>query len=397
MSPQNPTETEESDEAIATHREAREYARGRLDVEHGDVYEWSGLVHDPQVRQVLAFAKQEYEPREGMPPRFEETEFFHAAMKKYATEAATEAIYEGNVSQTAYLSGLPSYKSDISGLHAINRLADWLVSSEQCKLIYAAALMGRGKTDFSLLLFEIIADHYARIRRHAPDAAPRPEFATNFYARPPDDADVDVHEFHRYSEFMEWAEGGNSDMERWFIFDEASTELTAQSGANAQEVAERFAPFVKKMRKLGINMIVIGHDRGDVHPAIRSIASFIDKTGRKTAEIYEGIKSREPYGHHLSVSGIPATSWEFDTDDVASWTWDADVVDDVDRDDDRIDEEEWQAWRDERMAAIYAETDLSWRDVGRLFGVSRSTARRRSQEVEPSVEPAPENPKAMGD
>jgi len=44
------------------------------------------------------------------------------------------------------------------------------VSSEQCKLIYLAALMGRGKTDFSLLLLEIIHDHFRRVRSHDPEA-----------------------------------------------------------------------------------------------------------------------------------------------------------------------------------------------------------------------------------
>ena len=390
-----------SDEAIASFREAREYSRGGLDVEHSDVYEWSGLIQDSDVREALAFLKREYDrQRAGMPSRFEETEFFRAAMKKYATESHSKAISEGNVSQVTYTAGLPGYDSDLSGLHALNQLADWLVSSEQCKLIYLAALMGRGKTDFSLLLLEIIHDHFRRVRSHDADAAPKPEFATNFYLDPTDD--VEVREFHHYSELKEWADSGTSDDEKWMIFDEASTELTAQSGSNAQKVAETFAPFVKKMRKSGVNMIVIGHDKGDVHPAIRSIASFIDKLSTKKAEIYEGIKSREPYGHRLSIGGIPKTSWTYDTDDVATWHWDTEVdedvvnIDDLDLEsrDDLMTEEEWTTFLNRRMEVIYDETELTWEGVGDIFDLKGETARKRVKRLDPASESSEE---AVGD
>jgi len=385
----------QSDEAIATFREAREYARGTLDADHADVYEWSGLIQDSRVREVLAFMKREYDSeRAGMPTRFEDTDFFDAAMKKYATESHSEAISEGNVSQVAYTAGAPGYESDVSGLHALNQLADWLVSSEQCKLVYLAALMGRGKTDFALLLLEVVHDHFRRVRSHDADAAPEPEFAANFSCNPT--ADLEVQEFHYYSDLVSWAEDGTSSDERWMIFDEASTELTAQSGANAQQVAEKFAPFVKKMRKCGINMIVIGHDRGDIHPAVRTIASFIDKVSQKRAEIYEGVKSREPYGHKLSIGSIPETSWGFDTDDVATWHWDDEVEDDIDEEDleereDTITAEEWRNWRNRNTAAIYDGTDMSWREVGELFDMNGEEARKAVDGLddEISVEPAP--------
>lgn len=380
-------------------RELREYARGTLDVDHSDISHVAGLVDDPKVMEFLLFSAEEYQPRGDMPNSFWDTRFAEDIIRRHATDKATKAIQQGDQSSAAYLTGVPSYESDISGLKAINQLSDWLLNSEQCKVIYAAALMGRGKTDFALLLLQIIHDHYERLQQSGHDA-PTPEFACNFYARSPDGVDVDIEEYHNYERFLEWAEQGNSDMERWFIFDEASTELTAQSGANAQDVAEIFAPFVKKMRKMGINMIVIGHDRQDVHPAIRSVASFIDKTGTKTAQIYEGIKRREPYGHRLSLSGIPPTDWIYDTDDVASWEWGDEVVDDTDPLEDRddlISEDEWEQWRDERMVALYETTSMSYKDIGDVFGVSKSTAGRRIRELRDSgvdIQPAPATPEA---
>lgn len=370
------------DDQTATFREFRQYARDDLDVPHHDVHPFAGLIEDDRTRHALEVISEAYHRFDSdgdvvkeLPHDVADTQFMRRAVRKYATDLATKAVREGNLSQTAFLTGLPSYKSDVSGLHAINQLADWLVHSEQCKLIYCAALMGRGKTDFMLLLFEVIHDHFRRVRRSVDDTqVPIPEFATNFVVDPPDDIDADLKEFHSYSELQRWAEKGNSDDERWFIFDEASTELTAQSGANAQEVAETFAPFVKKMRKCGVNMIVIGHDRGDVHPAIRSIASFIDKTNTKTAKVYEGIKSREPHGLLMSLSGIPPTTWEFDTDDVAEWSWDDEIESGSDDDPGEfMSEEEWREWRNERIRAIYGSTTLSQSEVGEFFDVSQST------------------------
>lgn len=322
------------DDVGATFRELREYSRGELDVDHHDVHPVSGLVKDDRVRRVLIWMAENYNPsREeldaGMPRSFWETEFAQRAVRTFASETATKAIENGNLTQAAYMTGLPSYKSDVSGLHAINQLADWLVHSEQCKLVYLAALMGRGKTDLSLTFLEVIHDHFRRVDKATDAEVPTPEFAANFHAETPADVDTEIEEIRTERRLLEWAETGDSSQERWFIFDEASTELTAQSGANAQKVAETMAPFVKKMRKRGINMIVIGHDAGDVHVAIRSLADYVDKTGLKSASFYAGVNKREGQGHLFDLGGIPPTSWSFDTDDTAEWTWLADEGEDA--------------------------------------------------------------------
>lgn len=367
---------------VASFRELREYARGRLDVEHHDVHPIAGLIDDDDVREALMFMAENYSPTRadleaGMPRSFWETALARKAIRKHATSVATSAVADGNLTQVSYVTGLPSYESDVSGLHAINQLADWLVHSEQTKLIYLAALMGRGKTDLSLTFLEVVDDHYRRLRRSVEDAQIVPEFAANFHVEAPD---VDVAHIDNYDDLVEWGERGSSAEERWFVFDEASTELTAQSGANAQNVAETMAPFVKKMRKMGINMIVIGHDKGDVHVAIRSLADFVDKTGLKSASFYAGIKQREPTGHLFDVNGIPPTSWTFDTDDTADWDWcledgEGEVAS-------GISEDEMRAFRDERMARLYALTDVSQKQIATAFDVSQKTVSRAVNSIE---------------
>jgi hypothetical protein len=345
-----------------------------LDVDHHDVHPIAGLVDDEVTREMLMWLAEVWDPTdadgqpledelgERVPQSFWETPLARETVRAHATERLTASIEDGNVTQTAYLTGAPSYKSDVSGLHALNQLADWLVHSEQCKLIYMAALMGRGKTDLACTFFEVIHDHFRRLKRSLKqegldDAAaevPEPEFAANFHVETPSDVDIEVKQFNHEDSFLEWAEQGSSDLERWFVFDEASTELTAQSGENAQKVAEKMAPFVKKMRKLGINMIVIGHDKGDVHVAIRSMADFVSKQGLKTASFYAGINEREPTGHLFDLDGIPPTSWDFDTDDMASWEW-SDEEGEVE--DEGMTEQEFKHEVEERGAQLWFHMD----------------------------------------
>lgn len=308
--------------------ELREYALGDLgEADHDDVNPAAGLFEDDDVRDLMVFAEQAWERRkDDDEPDFWGTNWAADRRELAATERASTAIRDGNLSQIEYLTGMPEYENDVSGLNTVRKLENWLCHSDRCKLIYLAGLMGNGKTDWALTMLATVYWVHQRLREQigefgaSPDDVPEPEFAANF-AVDPAPADLECRHFSSYDDLVRWGEQGSSDLERWFIFDEASTELTAQSGANAQDVAEYFAPFVKKMRKLGINMIVVGHDKGDVHVAIRSLADFVDKPGLKSASVYAGINKREPQGHLFDLDRIPPTEWEFDTDDMADWSW----------------------------------------------------------------------------
>lgn len=360
-------------------RELREYARGGLDTDHHDVHPHAGLIRDPETRRALSFLAEAYDPSDedlekGMPRDFWDTPLAQRAIRKHATAAATSAIRDGNASQAAYMTGLPGHDSDVSGLHAVMNLAEWLVDSENCKLIYLAALMGRGKTDLSCLLGEVIADHYRRVERTVDDDVhvPTPEFASNFHVDTPSDA-PDVREINHHAELVEWMERGSSAEERWFIFDEASSELTAQDAGNAQKVVKRMGSLIKKMRKRGVNMIVIGHDKGDVHVAIRALADFIDKQSLKSAQIYQGINGREPVGHVMDVDGLPPTSWNFDTDDTADWCWCDEGAEDCPHAvgegaiEDTWNEDDYRDLLAERAARLWQQTDLTQEEAAEVL------------------------------
>lgn len=361
------------DQLRAAASEVREYALSAIkEIDHADLSRAAGLVPDDDTRHMLTFAERAYNrhKEDGDPP-FWETEWASRRLERAATDMAQEALRSGNLTQLEYLTGMPEYESDVSGLHATSQLINWLCHSENCKLIYMAALMGRGKTDLAVTFLQVIHWHYKRMAESlslvsdtvSGNDVPQPEFAANFKVEPAAEG-AEVLEIKDMDTLEEWADEGSSDDVRWFIFDEASTELTAQSGANAQDVAEVMAPFVKKMRKKGINMIVIGHDKGDIHKAIRSMADFVDKTGLKTCSIYSGIQNREPTGHLVDLDGIPQTGWDFDTDDMAEWSWGSALEDDGETLDSGMSDREFKQRLAIRAADLYEwSDDLSMKEA----------------------------------
>mgnify|MGYP006278869063 CR=1 FL=1 len=361
-------------------RELREYVRGVLDVDHQDVSRIAGLVEDDEIREILVFASQVYDPsaHPDLPPSFWDTEWAQRLVELYGTEAAADAIESGDNKKAAYLTGIPNYSRDMSGVDAEDELEDWLCHEDPCKVVYLAALMGRGKTSFAVRCIQAVYRHYKRARKIAeetdgldPKNVPTPEFATNFAIDVPEGVDVDWQLIDNHEDLVEWAEEGSSDQIRWFWFDEASSELTAQDGSNAQKVVKKMNTLVKKARKNGINIGVIGHDKGDVHILFRSLADFVHKPELKRVTVFEGINKREPVNPKFSLRSVPDATWGYDTEDMAEWSWgDEDAEDGEPADgisEDQLLETEYRII----ARTYYRNDDLSYRAVGDLVGCGK--------------------------
>lgn len=371
-------------------RELREYALGKLDVDHQDVSPITGLVGDDQIREFLVFAEQIYDPtaHPQLPSNFWETELAKRAVAQEATETASQAIKQGDNAVAAYLAGIPNYSRDMSGADAQDALEDWLCHEDAAKVVYLAALMGRGKTSFAVRTMQVVHRHYARARKIAeetsgldPSNVPDPEFATNFRVDVPDA--VNWRLIDNYDDLVEWTEAGSSSDVRWFWFDEASSELTAQDGANAQRVVRLMGSLVKKMRKNGVNMGVIGHDKGDVHILFRSMADFVHKPELKRVVVYEGISNREPVGEKFSLRSVPDATWEFDTEDTAEWAWESDS--EPETPDGFVPEEDLLAAEHRIIArAYYREDDKGYRKIGDLVGCGKDKVADAVSRFEPA-------------
>ena len=353
-------------------RELREYLSGNLDVEHNHG-SLAGLIEDPDVRDVLTFMDQVYEPTEGMPADFWDTDFAKHALRKYVDKRAARAFVKGDEKGAGSVTGLVNYEPDLSGMSTANRIEEWLIQENQVRTIYISGTQGAGKTDLSLLLCQLVNRHFERARGVEgvdTDAVPRPEFATNFAVTPPEGVDQKM--INQYGDLVNWLDG-SSDEEKWFVFDEASTELTAQTGANSQKVVEYMGELYKKGRKNGLSgLIVIGHDSKDVAPLFRQLADYVHKRGTKEASVYASVSDRDGEGHLFDMSGIPQTDWDYDTDDTADWSWEGGS------DPDGVSDEVRREWRDEHIRAVWevAPDDMRKKDLASAFDVSGSTVSR---------------------
>lgn len=366
-------------------RELREYVAGRLDVDHDNASP-AALIHDDEVRKVALFMENTYEPPrlddgsipEGFPEDFWETNFGQRMLKKHVSDSIARAFREGNKEQAGAVVGLPNYENDVSGLHTANRLADWLIGGNEMSIIYLAGTQGAGKTDFSLTMMEVVRRHFERATQvEGIDSGdvPTPEFATNFSVTTPPDADHRL--INQYGELEGWLTEGSSDEQKWFVFDEASTELTAQSSSNAQKVVEKMNELVKKGRKFGLSgLVVIGHDSKDVAPLFRMLADYVEKTGTKTASFYASVQDREGAGHLFDVSGIPEATWDYDTDDTATWSWSGGSSS-GDGESGGYTEAELRELRDERICWLYENVEgINQSDLADAFDVSTATVSR---------------------
>jgi hypothetical protein len=400
-----PDELDGTDEANDIRRSFGELRMAALGESPADVKgldEHGGLVQDGRVLDVLSTLQEAYDPAEylddetarQMPRNIADTDVWESVMAVAANRAASRAVSTGDIRTAEFLTGSQDWSSDQSGMHTRSRLERWLCETEQTRVVYIAAPMGRGKTSLAVSFLQVVWRNYQRARESMKEMVdaddlppgvsfddvlpPEPEFCANFDVDAPDASDAAVAEVHNYDDLL--AEQGpgsgwipadaSSDDERWLIIDEASTELTAQSGENAQKVAEIFAPFVKKMRKKGVNLIVIGHDGGDVHVAIRSIADFVDKASTKSAAVYRSIKNRDGQGHLFDLNRIPDATWAYDTDDVAEWSWgsaegeDGDVLDDETR----------RELRDQNIRRIYASIEeVTQSDLADAYDLRQAT------------------------
>lgn len=359
-------------------RELREYVAGRLDVEHSDASP-AALIADDEIRALAFFMEDVYDPsrHEDLPPDFWETVYGKRLLREGVTERAAKAFNESKKELAGSITGLPNYESDISGLHTTNRLEDWLIGGNEMSIIYLAGTQGAGKTDFSLSMLQVVDRCFERAKQVEgvnPSDVPTPEFATNFSIQTP--SGVDHRVINDYGSLSEWLTEGSSDEQKWFVFDEASTELTAQSSSNAQKVVEKMNELVKKGRKFGLSgLVVIGHDSKDVAPLFRMLADYVEKTGTKTASFYASVRDRDGEGHLFDLSGIPQSEWKYDTDDTASWDWSDGSGSSSGSG--GYTEAELRELRDERIQRLYERVDgITQPDLADAFDVSTATVSR---------------------
>jgi|GEM_PF-1149330 len=378
-----------SDSADARERpieaEYREYVRGNLPNQDAepDAYDWAGLVHDPELREVLAYCEEAYEPLTADAPReFGGHRVMQELRKKHGTHSGTMALEAGNMSQLSYFSGLVGYKRDVSGMQALMQLQR-LIEETPVFISYLYGVMGSGKTDFAMLLLEVFASVYGRENVH---------MAANVRS---DDLDEHINHYSELVERLEDRRDRIQDGEELdpfiFVVDEAAQIFTG-SGSD-QHKAKQLAKLLKLARKSNAHILLIGQDGKDIGPSLRALCTvFVQKVkhSEKTykANLYQDVKNREGQGEIMSLDNVPETNY----DDFSTWDEGDFVFDDEDdaededlpsMDDIRELEEDHER---EMMAILSTTSDLTNAEVGEIYEVSERTVRRAKAEYEDELE-----------
>lgn len=312
---------QQASEEFSTSAELRSFIEGNLAGDNTDVYPHAALVSEPDVLDLMNFMESAYAgEHEEMPYYFKNTEMGEILRKASATRTTTKAVREGNISQMKYISGKQSYTNDVSSIHTLINLRDKL--GKDAYIQYLFGHMGNGKTDFAILQAELAhIEHNADIGTNIKSLAEEREHVTYI---------------PQYGDLLRWlADGKNVDSideiaeldidvdEKLFIFDEASSHASGYSD-DAYETQKKLGTLVKKIRKVGGNLIIIGHTGKDVHPDIRRITNdCVSKSRLKKAEYYHAVNEQgNGSGHKETISGIPQTNWnEYDTNEITNWDW----------------------------------------------------------------------------
>lgn len=313
--------TENEENIFMASAELRSYIENDLEDNNDDIHKHAGLVDSSEDLEVMnAFASM-YEPsHDEMPYDFYDTKAGKTMKKNLSSEFATKAVKAGSVSMMKYVTGMQSYKKDASGLHTLRKLIKQL--KKDAYISYLFGHMGNGKTDFANLMGEIAKEELGY------------EIASNQKSLEEKDEYI-----WTYGGFLNWLADGHditsikdiqdlkdegvefSADNKLFIFDEGSNHASGYQ-SDAHDAQELLGKLVKLIRKVGGNMLIIGHTGKDVHPDIRRLSNdCIHKTGKKTAKYYESVEESEGKGLKFSVSAIPKTNWEYDTLEICKWSW----------------------------------------------------------------------------
>jgi hypothetical protein len=358
----------------------REQAKGNKPDEL-EAHPHVGMVADSHVRRYLSHLASHYDPElvadmagvavEEVPARFEETQLFREVIENEGTETATRALHGGDAQTQSYLVGDAAARSDISGVHAIQDLRDMLIRA--APIVYIFGPPGSGKTNFGVFMAELWQ------REHHEG-----QVATNI--RTLEEADDWIPTYGRLSSWLDenlkqLPEGGTTMVEdappKLFIFDEASSHASGR-GKQGAEAGAKLGPLVYKIRKANAGLIIIGHDGKDVHPAVRTLATVVQKKRgeRKKATLFEDVRNREGKGMVMDLTAIPETAWTYDHREATSWDWtEAQSEEQAKEDEVRQLAEEIAQEKEEgyvrtlahRMATSES-NDLSESEIGRILG-----------------------------
>jgi predicted XRE-type DNA-binding protein len=266
-------------------------------------------------------------------------------------------VEENDSPRLAYFRGYKDGERDVSGIKSLTRLFK-IITSPGGRILYVFGNQGAGKTDFVVLVGEMLHE-FMGVEVH-----------TNIKSATENRGGA-----YHFDDVEGLKEAIRKDERTFIILDEASRLLR---GENHHEVIEAFQGDLHSLRKSDSNIVLIGHSGKDIDPLFRALATFVHKEGRERVTLYEGARVTtegrvDGYGELLSLSGIPPTNWDFDTDEESTFSMSEDTgAEYTEKEVENLLEDEIREYRNGLMPVLYQETDLSQNDIADLLGVTQA-------------------------
>ncbi|WP_255148999.1 hypothetical protein [Halorarius halobius] len=326
-----------------------------------DLHAHAGLAPDAEPRELLNFLATAYDPDHAeLPARVEETALYQDVLRNTATDAVTEAVEEGNISQMQYNVGMVSHDTDASDSAFRTWLQSTLVS--EASVFFVTGGMGAGKSDWAANCGDewhmAVRGRVATNIESLSDRNPVPEYVSSYT-----EAEALMKESR--DDFM-------------LIIDETGQGLTGY-GKEGQQ-ARALAKLLKLVRKgdapAGTKrcIVFIGQTVRDLSKDLRRLVAqtgaFFHKSSKKRLEVYgEELIEAEISNAQPSkvVKGIPKARWTFDTTEepVFDMSGALDDGDDESAEDARKSEKE-------RTAQRLRDQGMSGTDIAEVVGMSKT-------------------------
>jgi hypothetical protein len=160
---------------------------------------------------------------------------------------------------------------------------------------------------------------------------------------------------------------------RLFVFDEASSHASGR-GKQGYEAGQKLAPMTYQIRKSSAAMIIVGHDGRDVHPAVRELATVVQRfRGElKRAVLWQDVRNRQGEGKIAEITGIPETDYSYNDGEASYWEFDSADAEDEKQEDIEAAARNLEMETLRRLAArlVEADNDMYQADIGEALGLA---------------------------
>ena len=297
----------EVDESLLALAQLREVLHGDLDAAH-PLHGHTGVVQDPGDRSVLSFLDSIHDES------FETTDLGTVLTGKYATDAATKAVFDELAGLASHLVGITETEYDGSAMTLVLDLLDALHNNGAPAFLSVAGNPNTGKTNLVFKLVELL-DRADRVEDVPEDILVISNVRS--WGR----TDITCTSMHELMvTLLE-----HRARPKVVIIDEGSTHFDART-AN-YEVAQQWTPAAKRFAKIDVYATaIVAHTGKDLHPEAKRLTTLAAwKQDKKQAEFYETWGGDDDAPSDLLFNG-PVDALEkadgYDPDDAAPWNWD---------------------------------------------------------------------------